>query len=111
MNIDELIANINFEEQAVGKLNVLVKARLELGAITSVNRREYDIADVKNRVRELLARQILRRLYDDQRAALYNAVMDMMRADPFDSAAMTAAREKLLTAAMHQGPPVPEGRA
>ena len=106
MNIDELKSKIQFEQRPMQNGLVQIRARLHLAVTYVIDPVACEISDLEERVQERLVERICRMLYDDQREALHGAIIEFLAANPMDSRAIVAARDKLLTRAMYQGPNV-----
>lgn len=101
MKAEELKSKIQFESHDVGHNLAMIAGKLEVHAVMEYDQRAIefsrDLDEIKERIREM----IMRRIYDDQRHELYDALMELFESSPMDYSAMSAAREKILNAAKH----------
>jgi hypothetical protein len=108
MTADELKSRIRFERREVGVGLLIVTATLELSATMEIDRRCLDgYSDshrVLNEIEDKLRETLIRRIYEDQRHDLYDALMDLFKVSPMDFTALSAARERALKAARMQRP-------
>jgi hypothetical protein len=106
MKAEELKSKIQFESCDVGHNLAMITGKLEVQAVMEYDRRQIEayrtcdraLDEIKERLREMIMRQI----YADQRHELYDALVELFKADPMDYSAMSTAREKILTAAKRQ---------
>lgn len=108
MKAQDLKSKIQFCSEEVSHNRVMITASVEVHAVMEYDKQAVAgiptaIDDIKDRLREM----IMRHIYDDQRAELYDALMDLFKASPMDYAAMDAARGRILDAAKRQRPSAP----
>lgn len=110
MKAEELKSKIHFESYDVGNNLTMITGKLEVHAVMEYDRRAIEAfhsAGVLDEIKERIREMIMRRIYDDQRHELYDAMNELFNAAPMDYSAMAAAREKILSAAKRQRASVP----
>lgn len=100
MKADDLKSRIRFEVQEVGT-DTIITGTLKVSAMACCNQNQFNARTQKN-LEEHLQETIMRRIYDDQRHELMDALMELLRCEPLDYRAMDAARKRLLDAAKFQ---------
>jgi hypothetical protein len=107
MKADELRSNIQFKRHDVGPNRTTLIGTLEVHASIDYTAEFAKHPGALDEIKEQIRERIMRHLYDDQRAALDDALRDLLKAQgAMNYAAQSAACEKLMNAARCQKPVV-----
>lgn len=101
MTADELKSKIKFSSRKMDGMTI-AKATIQVDAFIEI---ADDIMPPQDLIEERLSEMLMRRLYEDQRQELYEAVDKLRTANPMNSAEWRKAIEELTKVAMRQPKP------
>lgn len=108
MKAEDIKDSIQISRQSIGDNTILFTGTLKIEVSMLFDKREIESCRDQDKVIESiegeLRERVMRNLYEDQRNELYDAIMGLIMADPYDREALREAQEKLLLAANRQKP-------
>ena len=104
MKESEIKNAIKVTTHPVGDNLVMVMASIECHATMTYDKNAGSESLMEKHCREEVVEMLMRHIYEDQRQEMWTAIQDLIMVNPMDFQALTAARERLMKAAMRQKP-------